>query len=161
VAGVLVGRQGEAVFVPQRDHQLGQLVVRDTGTQLTVQDVDRRRPQRVTVNVVDRVVEVRKVEKRAAQALGVALEPLVGAVAGAGRTAELAAGSLFGGPAPPFATRLMVVGPSRQRGVLIVPQPSGSRAGSGRHALRTTQAGRRCRWSGRRRARRPARSLLA
>jgi hypothetical protein len=71
--------QAQAVLTPQRHDQLGQVFIADAGAQLAVQRVRGRLAQRVAVDVVNRLEQLRIVEERTLDPLCIPLEPREGA----------------------------------------------------------------------------------
>src|SRR5262249_41263558 len=88
---LLVVDQTEPVLIAEGDDQLGQVLVGNPAAQLAIEGINRRRAERVAVNLVNRLEQLRRLEQRALEPVGVALQPLVAAEARAGRPSELPA----------------------------------------------------------------------
>ena len=43
----------EAVFIMKCDHQIGQFFIRDSAAELSIQSIDGRLAQRITINLLD------------------------------------------------------------------------------------------------------------
>ena len=65
--------QAQAVLFAQGHDQLGQVFVADAGAQLAVERIRGRLAQRVAVDLVDRLAQLRVVEQRALDPLRIPL----------------------------------------------------------------------------------------
>src|SRR6266545_2838346 len=77
--GLVFADDAEPVFLAQREHEAGEVVVRDAGAELAVDLVGRGRSQREPVDLVDRLVQLSEVEERSLEGKDVVLQALVGA----------------------------------------------------------------------------------
>src|SRR5262249_48755151 len=87
--------QAEPVFIAKTDDQSGQVFIGNSTSELAVQGLNRRRPQRGTVNLIERPGQFLRGEESALNLVRVALEPLVRAEAGPRGPAELSADRLL------------------------------------------------------------------
>lgn len=85
----------EAIIVTQGDAQLGQLFVGNAGAKLAIERIGGGLAEREAVVFLDGLGEWRRVEQRAFDLIGVALQPFVGAKTRAGRKTGLSADGLF------------------------------------------------------------------